>query len=235
MLEKIKKLFKDKCGLFIAALLICNLFVLFYVNRDNNKVKREIEEIEYLDSMNRYHKVYYEGQIKDLKKQNKELYDSIKASKDKISYLVQFNATHSYSTGRVYIEKEVHDTIYQDVLVNEELEAKTFEYSNEKNDTMNYTLKVNSEKEPNWYELDFSVSNQYTIINKDYGDGLNHISIDGGQTTDISDVTVFKKKEKKSPFRKFAIGPTVSYGYDVQHGRFGPTVGVGVTYNIFGK
>lgn len=225
-----------KCKLILLLLLIANLVGLFFVIQKENKTNREIEEIEYIDSLNKYHKIYYEGKISDLKKENKALYDSIKSEKDKISYLLQFTASQTYSTGKVYTKKVVeYDTIYQDRIIEENLEAMTYEYTNEQNDTMNYTLKVNSEKEPNWYELDFSISKQFTIINKDYGDGINHVVIDGGQSTDISDVTVFKKKEKKSPFRNFAIGPSVSYGYDFQHGKFGPTVGIGITYNIFGK
>lgn len=223
-----------KCKLILLLLLIANLVGLFFIIQKENKTNREIAEMEFIDSLGNYNKVYYEGKISDLKKKNRELYDSLKDSKDKISYLVQFTANHEYSTGKVYITKHVTDTVYKEV-EQEETEALTYEYSGEPNDTMNYKLKINSDKEPNWYQIDMRVSNKYTIVNKDYGDGLNHVTIGGNNNAEIDNVTVFKKKEKKSPFRKFAIGPSISYGYDVQHGKFGPTVGIGITYNVFGK
>ena len=100
---------------------------------------------------------------------------------------------------------------------------------NEPNDTFQYKLKINSQMEPNWYSLDAKVKNKFTIVNKEEADGLNHITIsDGGSVPSISDVTVFKKKEKF--IKRFSIGPSVTAGYDPINNKFGIMLGVGITY-----
>ena len=109
-------------------------------------------------------------------------------------------------------------------------EIKTFEYSNEPNDTLLYTLTLGSEKEPSWYKLDVDVSDKFTIINKKEGD-VNITTIDPMNKGNISDVTVIKQ-DKSSFLDNFAFGPSVTAGYDVVNNNFGIMVGVSLTYKI---
>ena len=219
---------KNKCLIIVLSLLLVIAALIGYTHYKIENSYKKINEIEFKDSLNKYNKIYYETTINELKKTNKQLYDSLDASKNMIDFLVQFNAKQEYKTGKVIIK---HDTIYEDTT--KVKDAKTFEYSNvNPNDTMNYKLKINSSEEPNWYSLDISTSTKYTIVNKDYGNNTNHITIDGGNnTTDITDVTVFKKK-KKTFWSRFGIGPSVTAGYDVINKNFGVMPGVSVTYDL---
>jgi hypothetical protein len=219
---------KNKCLIIVLSLLLVIAALIGYTHYKIENSYKKINEIEFKDSLNKYNKIYYETTINELKKTNKQLYDSLDASKNMIDFLVQFNAKQEYKTGKVIIK---HDTIYEDTT--KVKDAKTFEYSNvNPNDTMNYKLKINSTEEPNWYSLDISTSTKYTIVNKDYGNNTNHITIDGGgNTTDISNVTVFKKK-KKTFWSRFGVGPSVTAGYDVINKNFGVMPGVSVTYDL---
>ena len=209
---------------------IVSIFMIAKCSNDKiRKSKKLVDEIEFKDSINRYNKIYYESTFKDLKKTNKELYDSLKKYKDQVSYLVQFKYEKQYDTGIIHIKKEkVHDT----VLVKEQLIAKTFEYSSEPNDTFQYNLKINSEKEPNWYSLKTKFKDKFTIVNKEDGNGMNHITVGSNNGGDISNVTVFKKKEKRGFKDRLGIGPAVTAGYDPINRNFGLMVGVGITYDL---
>ena len=219
---------KNKCLIIVLSLLLVIAALIGYTHYKIENSYKKINEIEFKDSLNKYNKIYYETTINELKKTNKQLYDSLDASKNMIDFLVQFNAKQEYKTGKVIIK---HDTTYIDTT--KVKDAKTFEYTNvNPNDTMNYKLKINSIEEPNWYSLDISTSTKYTIVNKDYGNNTNHITIDGGNnTTDITDVTVFKKK-KKTFWSRFGVGPSVTAGYDVINKNFGIMPGVSVTYDL---
>lgn len=209
---------------------IASIFMLAKCSNDKiRESKKLVDEIEFKDSLNRYNKIYYESTFKDLKKANKELYDSLKKYKDQVSYLVQFKYEKQYDTGIIHIKKEkVHDT----VLVKEQLIARTFEYSSEPNDTFQYNLKINSEKEPNWYSLKTKFKDKFTIVNKEDGNGMNHITVGSNNGGDISNVTVFKKKEKRGFKDRLGIGPAVTAGYDPINRNFGLMVGVGITYDL---
>lgn len=205
--------------LIITSIMVLVLYLLLSSVRKDTITS--VEKIEYVDTLGTYHKIYAEEDFKALKNENKALYDSLKKYKDQIDYLVKFKVKNDYSTGTVYTSSEDADTT---------VESHTFEYTNEPNDTMRYKLKINSEKEPNWYSLDITTNNEYTIINKSYDDGTNHITIDGNG--EVSDVTVFKRKEKRGFWNRFSIGPGVTVGYDPINNRFGTTVGVSVSFDL---
>ena len=200
---------------------------------------RKAKVIEYVDSTGTYHRQYNEGDFNELKKENKELYDSLKKYKDKIDFLTQFNYDKSYNSGKVVVQtKEVQTPTYvknKDGQYVENIEeAKTYEYENEPNDSINYKLQINSTREPNWYSLNVKLHDKITIVNKDEGNGVNHLTIETDNKADISNVTTFKKKKKKNIFNKIAIAPGVFYGYDIKSKQMGYGVGITIGYNIFG-
>lgn len=217
-------------------MLSCMLLIVFgligYTHYKIKQTNKKIHEIEFKDSTNTYNKIYYETTIKELKKKNRQLYDSLEASKDRIDFLVQFTAKQEYNTGKVVVKK-VTEYLKDTVYLNKESDAQTFEYTNvNPNDTMTYNLRINASEEPNWYSLNIKTNTKYTIVNKEYADGQNHITIgDGGHSADITDVTVFKKKEN-SFWKRFSFGPSVTGGYDMINKQWGVMAGVSVTYNI---
>ena len=205
------------------------LFALLYnAYRKDVQLKERLEEIEIINQDNSYRKIYYEKEIESLSKTNKTLYDSIKGYKDQVSYLIQFKYEKEYDTGKVETKPKTEGKKDSTTIDNT---IREYTYQNETNDTMNYTLTVASNNEPEWYRLRFKLSDQFTIINKDNGD-INDITIGGNGQGQISDVTVFTRKNKESFFDRFAIGPSISYSYNINDKTFSPTIGFSITYNL---
>ena len=225
--------FYDKYSSWMIALLIVIIIALCAcINHKLKENSKLIDEIEYVDSANQYHKYYYETKFKELKKTNKELYDSLKQYKDKITYLIQFTHEKDYNTGVVNTKPNIVDTNIKDSMkVDTPLVAKTYEYMSEPNDTFQYKLNVNSYTEPNWYSIQAKVKNKFTIVNKEEG-GMNHVTIQPNDGGSVSNVTVFKKKEKRSFWDRFSIGPSVTAGYDVVNKQWGIMAGASATFDL---
>ena len=227
-----KKLFKEKCFYIVLALFLVTCGLIWFSSRQYESSKKLIEEVEYYDSLNNYNKVYYSKTFKELKKENKELYDSLKQYKDKIDFIVQFTHEKNYQTGKVETKPNIVDSvIYDTIKVSETLMAKTYEYNSEPNDTFQYKLNVNSYTEPNWYSLNVRTKNKFTIVNKEE-DGINHITIGSNDNGNISNVTVFNKKEKRKFLSRFSVGPSVTAGYDIVNKQLGIMAGVSVTFDL---
>lgn len=232
MKELLEKFYKKYSSWIIALLITIIVGLVAYVNYQIDKGKNMIDEIEYVDSANQYHKYYYETKFKELKKTNKELYDSLKQYKDKITYLIQFTHEKDYNTGVINTKPNIVDTNIKDSMkVDTPLVAKTYEYMSEPNDTFQYKLNVNSYTEPNWYSIQAKVKNKFTIVNKEEG-GMNHVTIQPNDGGNVSNVTVFKKKEKRSFWNRFSFGPGFTVGYDPINKQWGMTAGLTGTFDL---
>lgn len=226
------KLFKKKSFYFILVLFFITCGLIWFSSRQYESSKKLIEEVEYYDSLNNYNKVYYSKTFKELNKENKELYDSLKQYKDKIDFIVQFTHEKDYQTGKIETKPNVIDSvIYDTIKVSETLMAKTYEYNSEPNDTFQYKLNINSYTEPNWYSLNVKTKNKFTIVNKEE-DGINHITIGSSNNGNISNVTVFNKKEKRKFLSRFSVGPSVTAGYDIVNKQWGIMAGASVTFDL---
>ena len=190
---------------------------IFQMNKINNQYEILLNE----NSQNLYKIHFYDDELKTLKNKNKELYDSIKIYKDEIDYLIQFKYKKEYKIDTVYINNKKDDN----------LKEKVFEYTNEPNDTLNYNLKIGSYIEPNWYSMNFSISEQFTIINKKYND-INETTIDTKtNSTTINDVIVLKQNNNKF-IDNFYFGPSITAGYDIINKNMGVMFGLSVSYKI---
>lgn len=233
----LKKIWQEKNNIIYTLIALGIIFCGFLVYKSCGE---SVNKTEYVDSTGVHHVEYNSSDFSALKKENKQLYDSLKQYKNQIDYLVQFNYNKGYNTGKVITKtttKEVPVYIKDEsgkyVEYNEE--AKTYEYKNEPNDTLQYNLKINSTREPNWYELNVKTYDKITIVNKDDGNNKNHLTINTDNKADVSDVTVFKKKEKKHIMNVISVGPTVGYGYSLKSHKLEPFIGISISYNIFGK
>lgn len=157
---------------------------------------------------------HFDKQISDLKYKNKVLYDSIKIYKDQVTFLTQFK----------YEKKYVLDTVYVDKKSNKA--ENVYEYASGKTDSLWYNLKIGSTVEPSWYKIDIGISDKFTVVNTK-SNIINETTISATNRGEISDVTVFSKKQNKF-WDKFYIGPVVSAGYDITNNNFGVVIGVGV-------
>jgi hypothetical protein len=232
MKEFLKKFYEKYSSWIIAILIVVIVGLVAYFNYELQKKQKKIDEIEFTDTTRTYHKVYYEAKFKELKKQNRELYDSLKQYKDKIDYIVQFYHEKEYNTGEVHTKPNIIDSIVYDTIpyIVPSI-AKTYEYLSEPNDTFQYKLNVNSFIEPNWYSIQAKVKNKFTIVNKEEG-GANHITIKPENGGTITDPTVWKKKEKRSFLDRFSFGPGVTAGYDPINKQWGVVFGASVTLDL---
>lgn len=232
MKEFFKKLYEKYSSWIIALLIVFIIGLVAYFNYKLNEKQKKIDEIEYTDSTGIYNKLYYEAKFASLKKENKELYDSLKQYKDKIDYIIQFYHEKEYNTGQVTTKPNIIDSVVYDTIpVTIPQIAKTYEYLSEPNDTFQYKLNVNSFIEPNWYSIQAKVKNKFTIVNKEEG-GMNHITINPENGGTISNPTVFKKKEKRNFLDRFSFGPGVTAGYDPINKQFGIVVGASATLDL---
>ena len=98
------KKFINQHLLFIVLVLVSILSIFLAANKCSNSLdgnKIIDKEIEYVDSNKTYNKIHMDAEFSKLKKENKELYDSLKKSRDIIDYLIQFDYEKSYSSGKV--------------------------------------------------------------------------------------------------------------------------------------
>lgn len=214
----------DKNYILYALFLISICCLTYHNFRLNKLAKKSVVKIEEIKSdSSQIAIIHYEEKIKDLSNVNKELYDSIKIFKDKIDYLVQFRYNKKYKTGKVKTDS-IKNKINKDTIIN------TYEFS-EKNDTVSYKLMIGSQVKPEWYSLDFNVSDKFTIVNKDYGN-FNKLDINSNSSGIINDVTVLKKKEKNRIIDNFSIGPSLSLGYNFGSKEPEIILGISITYDI---
>ena len=220
------KKFINQHLLFIVVVLISIVSTFLVTKKCSNSLDRNKiidKEIEYVDSNKTYNKIHMDAEFSKLKKENKELYDSLKKSRDIIDYLVQFDYEKSYSSGKVETSNK-KDNASASI-------SRDYVYNSEPNDSFEYKLTINSEKEPNYYQLDTKFKQRFTIVNE-HDNGMNHTTIKEDGKGDISNVTVFHKKEKKKFIDRFAVGPSITVGYDPLNKNMGCMVGVSLTFNI---
>ena len=232
MKEFFKKVYEKYSSFIIAILIVLIAGLVAYFNHKINEKQKIIDEIEYTDTTGTYHKMYYEKKFKELKKENRALYDSLKKYKDKMDYIVQFYHEKEYNTGQVHTKPNIKDSVVYDTIpyVVSQV-AKTYEYLSEPNDTFQYKLNINSFNEPNWYSIQAKVKNKFTIVNKEEG-GANHITINPENGGTITNPTVWKKKEKRGFWDRFSFGPGVTAGYDPINKQFGVVVGASATFDL---
>lgn len=207
---------------------ICIIAILTYCTHKHNNIIKEINNVEYIDSAKTYHKIYQSNDFKNLKKENRELYDSLKKYKKEISYLTQFKYRKTYTIVKT-VEKPVK-VVVEKIVNNDTL--KVYEYTNKPNDSLSYTLKIGSYKKPEWYELKAVTNDKFTLVNKTSNDGTNHLTIESSKKGEISNVTVFNKKYHKKLWERFRVGPSFIAGYDPIHKDFSVMIGVGLMIDI---
>lgn len=194
---------------------------------------------------NKHTVITYDQNLETLKKNNKELYDSLKTYKDQIDYLVQFKYKKTYTVRDTIIKTntiikldtiQINDTTK--VVVQNEIkeEIKEYTYRNSiPNDTLNYQLTIGSTREPHWYAIDFEVGDKFTIVNKKVNN-VNETTIETGTNdSKITGVTVVNtKKNLKTKFKdRIAVGPSVTAGYGFLNKNFDVVVGVSLTFDLW--
>lgn len=168
--------------------------------------------------------------VRQLKKNEQELYDALKQRDLRISDLeyalrVEYGRKSNFDT--VFIVKTVHDTVLGG------LDVKTFSYNGGDKDSVRYSLSIGSVAEPDWYKLDFEVNDNIIIANEENGES-NKTTVFTTNGGDIVDVDTYNKKKGRF-WKNVCVGPSIGIGYDFANNKFGPSVGISVSYDVFGK
>lgn len=203
---------KDIIILAFTILVIACIYIYKH-NEYKNAISALQGEIEfYTDSLNRYTKLYNSASLSELKKENKELYNQVKA-KDNLIDALQFIYKYKY-VGK----EEIIDT---------PIETDSLYHFNVQTDTMGYDLKVWSTHLQK-YKLMFNLTNKFTITKQQIGDN-NRTEINSYLPGRIEGVTTWSQKTKK---QRFLIGPSIGVGYGLLTKKPDVFIGVTVTYNL---
>jgi hypothetical protein len=199
----------------ISFLIFGGLSSYLYFGRNSSK----LNGIDTVDN-SKLIKAYYDQSLKELKKQNKSLYDSVKKYSDVESAMqIKYKKTYIIDTVFIHDKTALPSTVVK------------YSYSNPiKNDSINYVLEIGSVKEPEWYKLKISIGDEFTIVNRKDGE-LNQTIVDTKNNA-VVDVTPFHAKEKTSFWKRFTFGPQVGVYYGILNKKPDIGIGIGGSFNI---
>lgn len=176
------------------------------------------------DKNNTYTKIYESQNISKLKKENKALYDSIKSLKN-VESAVEIKYKYRYRTNTVYVPKRdtTENTVFRDSI---------YKFASD-NDTVSYELDVKA-KDIEWYSMNFSINDKFTIINRNDGN-QNETNIIHNPNVTVEGTTTYHRKDKSNVwYNRFALGPQIGFGVN-NNGQTGAYVGIGLTFNLLKK
>lgn len=205
--------------ILVSLIFVCFTCFCVYQGQELKKTRQNLVAVQESYEQGKYISVNLDKEIKDLKKENRALYDSIKEYKNEITFLSQFKYEKEYVIDTVFVKEPL-----------KEENVKTFTYSNN-SDTIDYTLNIGSAQEPNWYNLKFKLKDELTIINRNNDNGLNKTTIESTNNANIENVTVFNKKQT-SFNDKLSHGITIGGGYGLINKKLDIYLGYGFTYNF---
>lgn len=174
----------------------------FYFWRSSNDSKGNLikEEITFDKNKKQTVNISNDKTLYELKKKNKELYDSIRKLSD-VKEAIQVK----------YVLKRDIDTVYID---NTYIPLDSIYHYTQNSDTINYNLDIKG-KDVEWFKLNFSIQDSLMLVTRSLN-GQNETTISHTTNTSIKDVTVFVPKKKFSQKVKentyFGVGVGAGYG-----------------------
>ena len=206
------------------------MLVIQGVNYQQTK-KDLVTSAEY-NKENTYVRIYESQRLDKLKRENRELYDSIKKLNDVESGMVIKFREH-YVTDTIMVDKFVvqrdtirvvadNDKVYESVV-------SIYHYT-QNNDTVNLDIDIKA-KELQWCKADFTISDQFMIINREK-DGVNQTLINHSDNATIKSTTMWHRKDTKKWYQRFTISPQIGVGYGMINRKVDTYVGVGVGYQF---
>lgn len=200
----------------------CSFLLLFlfaiYLAWNNFHYKKQIKTLSnnvefYIDSLNRYTKIYSSEDFSQLKKKNKELYSQLR-DKESLVEAIKFEYKYKYEGKEHSIDNSIQsDSCYR---------------FQENTDTVSYNLEI-------WathiqkYKINFSLTNEF-LITRQSVDNQNKIEINSQLPGKIQDVTVWTKPTKK---KRFGAGISIGAGYGLITKKPDIFIGITGTYLIW--
>ena len=227
------KWFSQKTIDVIQWLFIIGLIVMLVMQGIRyNQLKKDLITAAEYNKENTYIRIYESKKLNKLKRENKELYDSISKLQNVESGMVIKFREH-YNTDTIFVDrfKVQRDTIRITTNNNEIVEKvdSVYHYAQD-NDTIKLDIDIKA-KEMEWCKADFTIHDQFMIINREK-DGVNETIINHSGNTTIEGTTMWHKKNDKKWYQKFVVSPQIGVGYGMLNKKFDTYVGFGVTYDF---
>ena len=199
---------------------ICIIFLLMvcitgsiFKKSDNDFIK----DTEYQKEQ-AYVKIYESQTIESLKKENRELYDSIRRLND-VESAIEIRYKYKYVTDTVTKTEFVYNT-----------NDSVYHYHND-NDTITCDIDVKANN-LEWIQNRFTINDRFMIINREK-DGMNQTFINHGENTTVDAVDTWHRIEDKQKWHKnFHLGIQAGFGYGVFNRKPDIFIGVGVSYDL---
>lgn len=228
-----KKLFTQKTIDIIQWIFIIGLATMLIIQGINyEKAKKDLVTSAEYNKENTYVRVYESQKLNKLKRENKELYDSIAKLQDVESGMVVKFVEH-YNTDTIKVDKFVvqRDTVRyytesNDTFVNID---SVYHYTQD-NDTVNLSIDVKA-KELDWLKADFKIHDKFMIINREK-DGVNQTFINHSDNSTIEGTTMWHRKNSEKWYQKFSISPQIGVGYGIFNSKIDLYVGFGLGYKF---
>lgn len=193
---------KEKIIQIVQWLIIILLAIACFCLWRNSKNVNEnlIEDASFQKNETQYVDISRDKTLNDLKKENRELYDSINKLSN-VKEAIQIKYITKYSSNKVNMDST---NIGQDSI---------YHYS-QSTDTISYDLDIKG-KDVEWFKLNFSLRDSLMLVTRSLN-GQNETTITHGMNTTITDVTTFVPKKTFSQKLKertyFGVGIGVGYG-----------------------
>jgi hypothetical protein len=216
---------------WVFVILLLTLLIIQGINY--NTIKKQLVVSEEYNKENTYIRIYESQKLNELKKQNKELYDSISKLKDVESGMIIKFHEH-YNTDTIKVEKFIvkKDTVLcyaenKDSII--EKVDSIYHYTQD-NDTvkLDIDVKANNMK---WVKADFTIYDKFTITNREK-DGVNQTTITHSDNATIDNTAMWHRKNTKKWYENFVVSPQVGLGYGTIHKNLDMYVGVGLGYQF---
>ena len=209
--------------------LIITLLAMLIIQGINFKtVNQQLVKSEEYNKENTYIRIYESQKLDKLKKENRELYDSIsKLSNVESAMIIKF--VEHYNTDTIYAEKFKieRDTIFK---TNDITYTDSIYHYTQTNDTIDCDIKVKA-KDLQWCMTDVSIRDKFVIINREK-DGVNQTSIEHSGNTTIDGTAMWHRKDDRKWYQRFVVSPQVGLGYGLINNNFDAYVGFGVSYQF---
>ena len=176
-----------------------------------------IKDTEYQKEQT-YVKIYESQTIESLKKENRELYDSIKRLND-VESAIEIRYKYKYVTDTITKTEFVYNT-----------NDSVYHYHND-NDTITCDIDVKANN-LEWIQNRFTINDRFMIINREK-DGMNQTFINHGENTTVDAVDTWHRIEDKQKwYKNFHLGIQAGFGYGVFNRKPDIFIGVGVSYDL---
>lgn len=208
--KKIIDIIQWVCIIFL--LMVCITGSIFKKS-DNDFIK----DTEYQKEQ-AYVKIYESQTIESLKKENRELYDSIRRLND-VESAIEIRYKYKYVTDTITKTEFVYNT-----------NDSVYHYHND-NDTITCDIDVKANN-LEWIQNRFTINDRFMIINREK-DGMNQTFINHGENTTVDAVDTWHRIEDKQKWHKnFHLGIQAGFGYGVFNRKPDIFIGVGVSYDL---